>query len=210
MLPWGVAPFLVAPRAGALADRVGERPLVAVGMVLQTAGMGWIALVATAHASYASLVAPMIVSGIGFSLAIPAVTKAVISTSAPADIGTASGAYSTTRQLGGAFGVAVPGAAFAATGSYLSSTAFSDGFRTAMGVIAGLALAGAAAGVLLPRRPGRVPAVQAHDAGHEAGAVTAQETGGRAPLVSAHSNSVMPGSSGDAIDSPVGTKPSRR
>ena len=197
MLPWGIAPFLIAPRAGALADRVGERPLITVGLVLQAAGMGWIALAATPHAGYAVLVAPMFLSGIGFSLAIPAVTKAVVSTSAPSDIGKASGAYSTMRQLGGAFGVAIPAAAFSAAGSYVSPAAFSDGFRTAMAVIAGLALLGAVAGALLPRRPAAEPKAT-------------QEPARPASLTSTHSNSVIPGSSGDAIDSPVGTKPSRR
>ena len=43
LLPWGVTPFLVAPRAGALADRIGERPLIVSGLVLQAAGLAWIA-----------------------------------------------------------------------------------------------------------------------------------------------------------------------
>ncbi|MCL2586531.1 MAG: MFS transporter [Streptosporangiales bacterium] len=191
MLPWGVAPFLIAPRAGALADRVGERPLITAGMVLQAAGMGGVALAATAHASYAALVAPMALGGVGFALAIPAVTKAVVSTSAPADIGKASGAYSTMRQLGGAFGVAIPAAAFSAAGSYASPAAFSDGFRAAMAVTAGLALVGAAAATALPGR-------------------RTQDAEPSSSRSSTSSNSVMPASSGDAIDSPVGTKPSRR
>jgi EmrB/QacA subfamily drug resistance transporter len=212
MLPWGVAPFLIAPRAGALADRLGERPLITLGMVLQAAGMGWIALAATAHASYAALVAPMVLGGVGFSLAIPAVTKAVVSTSAPSDIGKASGAYSTMRQLGGAFGVAIPAAAFSAAGSYASSSAFSDGFRAAMAVTAGLALAGAAAGVLLPRRPkpGPVGSTTKLSQGSPDSVEGSQEGEPAACRDSASSNSVMDGSSGDGIVSPVGTKPSRR
>src|ERR1700716_425394 len=43
LLPWGVAPFLIAPRAGALADRIGERPLIVSGLLLQTAGRAWVA-----------------------------------------------------------------------------------------------------------------------------------------------------------------------
>jgi EmrB/QacA subfamily drug resistance transporter len=157
MLPWGIAPFLIAPRAGALADRLGVRPLVVAGLVLQVIGMGWIALVASPHLSYAALITPMSVAGIGFALAIPAVTKAAVSTSAPADIGRASGAYSTMRQLGGAFGVSVPAAVFGATGGYTSAATFSDGFGPAIGTAAGLALAGALVGVLLPgtTRPAR-------------------------------------------------------
>lgn len=88
----------------------------------------------------------------GFALAIPAVTRSVTSTVPAADIGTASGAFTTMRQLGGAFGVAIVSAAFAATGSYASPGAFSRGFTTACGVAAGLALAGAATGTILPPR----------------------------------------------------------
>ena len=33
LLPWGITPFLIAPRAGALADRIGERPLIVAGLL---------------------------------------------------------------------------------------------------------------------------------------------------------------------------------
>ncbi|MDR0342449.1 MAG: hypothetical protein LBI49_04905, partial [Nocardiopsaceae bacterium] len=102
--------------------------------------------------SYFVLVTPMVMVGAGLGLAIPALTRAVTSTVPPADIGTASGAFSTTRQLGGAFGVAVLGAAFAATGSYDAPGDFSHGFVTASAVAAGLALAGTVAGTILPGR----------------------------------------------------------
>jgi EmrB/QacA subfamily drug resistance transporter len=152
MLPWGIAPFLIGPRAGALVDRIGERPLIAAGLMLQAIGLAWISLVAVAHMPYAELVAPMAVAGVGFSMALPAVTKAVVGGVAMADIGKASGAFSTMRQLGGAFGVAILVAVFAAAGSYRSAQAFSDGFAPAIGVAAGLAFAGAVAAWLLPRR----------------------------------------------------------
>jgi hypothetical protein len=94
----------------------------------------------------------MVVSGCGFSLAVPAVTKAVISSAAAGDIGKASGAFSAMRQLGGCFGVAITAAVFAAAGGYASARAFSDGLVPAMWVAAALSLAGAAAGLALPRR----------------------------------------------------------
>ena len=152
LLPWGVTPFLIAPRAGALADRVGERPLIVSGLLLQTAGMAWIAVIARPGLAYAMMIAPMVISGSGFAMAIPAVTKSVVSSVASQDIGKASGAFSTLRQLGGAFGVAALVAVFAAVGSYASARAFSDGFAPAIGVAAGLSLAGAIAGLVLPRR----------------------------------------------------------
>jgi predicted MFS family arabinose efflux permease len=152
LLPWGLAPFLLAARAGALADRLGERPLIVFGLGAQTAGMAWLAVVSTSQASYWALVVPMTLCGLGFAVAIPAVTKAVVSTSAPTDIGKASGAYSTMRQLGGAFGVAILAASFSASGTYASPSAFSTGFRPAMGVAAALALFGLGFGALLPAR----------------------------------------------------------
>jgi EmrB/QacA subfamily drug resistance transporter len=155
LLPWGIAPFLIAPRAGALADRLGERSLAVAGLLLQAGGIAWIAAVAAPGIGYAALIAPMSISGAGFAIAIPAMTRTVTSTVLPADIGKASGAFSTMRQLGGALGIAVVGAAFAATGSYASPAAFSSGFVTAFGVAAGLAFAGAVAGTVLPGRRNR-------------------------------------------------------
>lgn len=159
LLPWGIAPLLVAPRAGALADRIGERPLVVTGLAMQAAGMAWMALVAAPTVGYLTLAVPMSVAGIGFSLALPPLTKAVISSVAVADIGKASGAFSTMRQLGGAFGVAVLALAFSVGGSYASARAFSDGYTRAMLVAAGLALVGGLAGIALPARRRRTAPV---------------------------------------------------
>ena len=155
LLPWGIAPVLLAPRAGALADRIGERALAVTGLLLQAAGLAWIAAVAAPGAGYPALIAPMALAGAGLGLAIPAVTRSVTSNVLPADIGRASGAYSMMRQLGGAFGVAILGAAFSAVGGYSPPGAFSDGFTAAFGVAAGIALAGAAAGAILPARGSR-------------------------------------------------------
>jgi len=157
LLPWGVAPFLIAPRAGKLADRIGERPLVVSGLLLQGAGFAWIAVVASPGLAYPALLAPMVISGAGLGLAVPAVTKAVVGSVPRGDIGKASGSFSMMRQLGGAFGVAILAAVFATAGGYTSAAVFSDGFAPAVAAAAGLALAGAVAGLALPSRPGPVP-----------------------------------------------------
>jgi predicted MFS family arabinose efflux permease len=157
LLPWGIAPFLLAPRAGALADRIGERALAVAGLLAQAAGLAWIAAIATPSVGYLALIAPMSMIGAGFAIAIPAITRAVTSTTPPADIGTASGAYTTMRQLGGAFGIAIAGAAFTATGGYYPPEAFSDGFTTAYAAAAAMALAGVLAATVLPARNSRPP-----------------------------------------------------
>jgi EmrB/QacA subfamily drug resistance transporter len=155
LLPWGIPPLLLAPRAGALADRIGERLIVVAGLVLQAAGLAWIAAIASPGTGYPALITPMTITGVGFAIAIPAVTRAATSNTPPADIGRASGAYATMRQLGGAFGIAIAGAAFAAVGGYFSREAFSDGFTAACAVCAAMAMAGAATATALPGRGNR-------------------------------------------------------
>jgi EmrB/QacA subfamily drug resistance transporter len=158
LLPWGVAPLLIAPSAGKLADRIGERPLVVSGLLLQVAGFAWLAVAAAPGLAYPAMLAPMVISGTGLALALPAVTKAVVGSVPRADIGKASGSFSTMRQLGGAFGIAILAAVFGAAGGYTSAAAFSDGFASAMAAATGLALAGALAGLALPGRAKDAPA----------------------------------------------------
>jgi predicted MFS family arabinose efflux permease len=157
LLPWGIAPFLIAPRAGALTDRIGERPLVVTGTLLLGIGMAGIAVISKPGIGYAGTAVAMTVGGVGFSLALPAVTKSVVSRVSPPDIGRASGAFSTLRQLGGAFGVALTGAVFATAGGYTTAGVFSDGYVAAMSVSAGLAFAATAAGLALPRNRRTAP-----------------------------------------------------
>jgi EmrB/QacA subfamily drug resistance transporter len=155
LLPWGVAPFLIAPRVGALADRIGERLLTIAGAALLGAGMALLAGLSTLGTAYGLLVVPMILAGIGFSLAIPAVTKAVVSRVAPQDIGRASGTFTTLRQLGGAFGVAIPGAGFAAAGGYGTAQIFDDGYRVALALTAVFGVAAIVSAVALPGNAGK-------------------------------------------------------
>jgi len=158
LMPWTATFLTVAPLAGALADRIGERPLMVTGLALQAAGMGWLALIAEPGMAYTQMLAPFIVAGVGVSMAIPAAQNSVVGSLGDDAIGKAAGANSMMRELGGVFGIALAVAVFAAAGSYASPAAFTDGFGPAIGVAAGLALVGAFAGAALP---GRRPAEQA-------------------------------------------------
>jgi EmrB/QacA subfamily drug resistance transporter len=156
LLPWTLTLFFVAPAAGALVDRFGERPFMVAGLTLQGIGMGWIAAIADPGMAYGELIAPLIVAGCGVSMSFPAAQNSVIS-SVPADaVGKAAGTNSTMRELGGVFGIAILVAVFSGTGGYASPQAFTDGFAPALGVTAGLSLVGALVGLGLPgRRPPR-------------------------------------------------------
>ena len=157
LLPWTATFLTVAPIAGALADRIGERPLMSTGLALEAVGLAWIALIAEPGMAYSSMLAPFIVAGVGVSMAIPAAQNSVIGSVDPDAIGKAAGVNSMMRELGGVFGIAVTVAVFAAAGGYTSAEQFVDGFAPAIGVAAGLAALGAVVALGLPGR--RTPAV---------------------------------------------------
>jgi EmrB/QacA subfamily drug resistance transporter len=149
LLPWTATLFLVAPVAGRLVDKFGERPFVAIGLTLQAIGMLWIARVADPTVQYHEFVAPLIVAGCGVSMAMPATQSASIGALPQQAVGIASGIFSMMRQLGGVVGVAVLAAVFAAAGGYAS---FSHGFSRAMVVCGALSVAGAMAGLGITSR----------------------------------------------------------
>ena len=162
MLPWTATLFLVAPVAGSMVRRVGERTLVVAGLALQAAGMVWLALLARSEAGYLAWVLPLALAGGGISMAMPAAQSAVLGAVAPADIGKASGLFNTLRQLGGVLGVAVTVAVFVRAGGYGSAHDFSKGFAAALMTTALLSLAGAAIGLRLRGKQAQ-PAPAAHN-----------------------------------------------
>lgn len=151
-MPWGAVTIIVPALAGRLINRYGERRFVAGGLALHAVAFAWIALAARAGVPYWELVPPLVLSGAGFAMASPATQSAALTSVAVEHAGKASGALSMIRQLGGAFGVAVQVAVFAAAGSYASSHAFIAGVRPAFAGCSALALAGAAAGAALRAR----------------------------------------------------------
>jgi EmrB/QacA subfamily drug resistance transporter len=154
LLPWTSTLFLTAPIAGAVVQKFGERPLVVTGLLMQAAGLGWIAMVSAPGVPYPALVVPLILAGVGVSMAMPAAQNAVLSSVAVAEIGKASGVFNMGRFLGGMFGIALLVAVFAANGGVDTAAHFSAGFAVAMMVAAVLSLCGALVGLWLPaRRP---------------------------------------------------------
>src|SRR5829696_1476701 len=77
LLPWTITLFLVAPLAGILADRFGETPLIAIGLVRQACGMGWLSR-NVGDPGYLGSLLPLLVAGVGASAAIPAAQSRVL------------------------------------------------------------------------------------------------------------------------------------
>lgn len=150
LLPWTACLFVVAPISGSLVNRVGERSLIVSGLLLQAIGLAWIGLIASPDLAYAWFLAPLVLAGIGGSLAMPAAQNVVVGSVTTSEIGKASSTFSMLRQLGGAFGIAILAAVFACIGSYHSAQTFSHGFAAALIAAAALSLLGAIIGIALP------------------------------------------------------------
>jgi EmrB/QacA subfamily drug resistance transporter len=159
VLPWTAMPMFVAPMAGALSDRIGGRPLMALGLGLQAIGLGWIASVSSATVGYASLVGPFVLSGVGMALFFAPVANVVLSAVAPQEEGKASGANNAIREVGGVLGVAVLASIFANSGGYATPETFNEGFVPAIWIGSMVVSLGAALALLIPRKRRPTPAV---------------------------------------------------
>jgi EmrB/QacA subfamily drug resistance transporter len=150
LLPWTSTLFLTAPMAGAVVQKFGERQLVVTGLLMQAAGLGWIAFEASADETYLTMIAPLIIAGVGVSMAMPAAQNAILSSVAVTEMGKASGIFNMGRFLGGMFGIALMVAVFSAHAD--TQAHFASGFAAAMLVAAMLSLLAAFAGGFLPAR----------------------------------------------------------
>ncbi len=154
VLPWTIMPLFIAPPAGALSDKIGGKPLMAIGLTLQAIGLALIASVDSATAPYSSLVFPFILSGTGMALFFAPVANVVLSSVRKEEEGQASGANNAIRELGGVFGVAVLASIFSRYGGYGSgpgaSEVFVDGLTPALWVGAAVVAGGAVAALFLP------------------------------------------------------------
>ncbi|MFF0446382.1 DHA2 family efflux MFS transporter permease subunit [Streptomyces sp. NPDC004609] len=152
MLPWTGMPLLVAPFAGYLSDRIGGRPIVATGLALQAVGLALFALVLEPGVSYAAQLPGLIISGVGMALFFAPAASVVMSSVRPGEQGMASGANNALREVGGALGVAVLGAVFAAQGGYATPRMFVDGIVPALWIGSAAVAVAAGAALLIPAR----------------------------------------------------------
>ncbi|MFJ9713223.1 DHA2 family efflux MFS transporter permease subunit [Streptomyces sp. NPDC101234] len=152
MLPWTAMPMIAGPLAGALSDRIGGAPVVAVGMTLNAIGLGLWALAVEPQVSYSSLLPALIVCGIGMGMFFAPSANLVMSTVRPEEQGIASGANNAIREVGGAIGVASLAAVFSAQGGYGSAKSYVDGLVPALWVGAAAVALAAILGFLMPRR----------------------------------------------------------
>jgi EmrB/QacA subfamily drug resistance transporter len=116
-LPMTVMVMLIAPLAGRLSARIGPRPLMVCGMFVMSLGLFSLTRL-TIDSSYWTVIFPSFVFvGAGVSMSMPTTTGVAMGSVDPARAGIASGVVNSSRQVGGALGVAVLGSIAATVAS---------------------------------------------------------------------------------------------
>jgi EmrB/QacA subfamily drug resistance transporter len=114
-LPATALIIFTAPLAGRLADRVGSRPLMTLGLVIVASAL-FIQSRLTVNSGYGLLLPGFILMGLGMGMVMSPMSTAAMNAVDRTKAGAASGVLSMTRMVGSTFGVAVMGALVTAIG----------------------------------------------------------------------------------------------
>jgi MFS family permease len=146
-LPMMLIGAVLTPFSACIADRLGARMLIIGGLVLMTTGLVILA-VCPASTPVWVLAVLMALVGLAGPLVMPPMTAVLLNSVPGHRVGTASGVFNTSRQVGGALAVAVFGALLANQATFL------HGLRTSLLLAATVAIAAAASSLLVtpPRR----------------------------------------------------------
>jgi len=107
-LPFALTIGMVAQPAAKLSARIGTKVVVASGLALMGVGFGLVST-SSVHTHYPFLLAASVIVAAGMGLAMAPATDSIMGSLPPAQAGVGSAVNDTTRELGGALGVAVIG-----------------------------------------------------------------------------------------------------
>ena len=108
VLPYAGAMIVSALLSAPLVGRCGSRGVVTAGMLLFAAGLAVAATLGTST-GYGRLAVALLLMGVGMGLAGAPATESIMSSLPPARANIGSAVNDTTRELGGALGVAIVG-----------------------------------------------------------------------------------------------------
>ena len=134
----------LSPLSGRLAGRIGARSLLLMGGLLAAAGFGLLALRAKDGAYWTGAFPGLTVLALGMGVAVAPLTNAVLGAVSQEREGAASGINNAVARVAGLIAVALAG--FVLNGSDPASIA--TGYRLAMALAAGGAIAAGAIGFL--------------------------------------------------------------
>jgi EmrB/QacA subfamily drug resistance transporter len=163
-LAFALAVVLVSNLAQLIVGRFGVRPTLTAGLLISAVSVAWLARLPVEGHYFWDIFPGFVLGGAGMGLSFVPVTIASLTGVERSDAGVASGLVNTSRQIGGALGIAaVSAVAASATSSYVSvhgvaatsGAALDHGFQTGLYVLIGLLVAGAliVATLIRPARP---------------------------------------------------------
>jgi hypothetical protein len=177
--PIALVLIVVSPIAGRLVNRLGNKVLVAAGMSVVAMGL-WYLSTLTIASGYGHVLVSIMILGSGMALAMTPATESIMGSLPLAKAGVGSAMNDTTRQIGGALGVAILGSVFAsaytaALGPLLTGLPADAAAAAQSSVGAAIAIgnqAGGAAGIALVTAA-KSAFIHAMDRGLAVGAVVA-------------------------------------
>jgi MFS family permease len=106
-LPLALTIIAASGVAAQLINRLGTRPVLAIGMVLLGGALAWFSQVSVGGGFVSDILGPSLLGGAGLGFAFVPVTVAAVAGVRDQESGLASGLINTSQQIGGALGLAV-------------------------------------------------------------------------------------------------------
>jgi EmrB/QacA subfamily drug resistance transporter len=140
-----------------LCTKVGAKPVMVLGMLLNTIALVWYTQISVDGTYTGDLLGGYLLFGFGLAFAFIPVSIAALAGVGPREAGLASGLLNTAQQVGGAVGVAIATSVAVSHATHLLQTghsqaeALTGGYALAFWVIAGISAAGVLAALFLVR-----------------------------------------------------------
>jgi EmrB/QacA subfamily drug resistance transporter len=114
LLPIAAVMMVMAPLSARAVERIGTKVVVATGMTVAAVGLVMASRL-TVGASYPEVLASLVVLSAGLALVMAPATESIMGSLPRTKAGVGSAVNDTTRQVGGALGVAVMGSVMSST-----------------------------------------------------------------------------------------------
>jgi EmrB/QacA subfamily drug resistance transporter len=157
---------VVSNLAQLIVGRVGVRPTLTAGLLMSAASVALLTRLPIDGHYFWDMFPAFVLGGAGMGLSFVPVTIASLAGVDRADAGIASGLVNTSRQIGGAIGIAAATAVAAASSSHFggapagSIASLDHGYRTALYAMTALLVVGAALTGALLRPPAPAPVTE--------------------------------------------------
>jgi len=110
LVPWALTMMIVAPMSARLVEKVGTKRIVLIGLGLILVGLA-LASTIEPHTAYPKAISFFMIMAAGMAMTMAPATESVMGSLPREKAGVGSAVNDTTRQVGGALGVAIIGSA---------------------------------------------------------------------------------------------------